>query len=184
MKFKTQYDDHQRVVSNSGDPMKAVYKMRLNKKGEQVLEKISEYSLYDEIQSHFEETEIHSLIDRYKLTGDPALLNRMHGQFGDFTELPTSLAEVYKFVSDANNFFEQLPVDIRREYNFSATEFLADAGSEKFRSVMSKFNKIDVPAVMDITNPTDTAAAIEMLQNQITDAQAQIAELEGANNAE
>lgn len=187
MKFKTQYDEkRERVFTNPGNPMKDVYKMRLNEKGQQVLEKVSQYSLFDEIQSHLEETEIHALVERYQLTGDPSVLMKQPGQYGDFTALPTSLADVYRFVADANNFFEDLPVEVRREYNFSASEFFADIGSEKSQAIFKKY-KLDgssVPSVLDMSNSNDTAATIEMLQNQISDAQAQIAELEGANNGE
>lgn len=177
MEFKTQYDEHKRVFTNPGSPMKTVYKMRLDDKGRQVLEKMSEYSLYDEIQSHFEETEIHALVDRYKLTGDPSVLNRQLGQYGDFTDLPTSLADVYKRVADANNLFEELPIDIRREYNFSPAQFFADIGSERSKEIFSKLKlseQNDVPSVLSTGDSPDPAAMIEQLQQQIATLQGEI----------
>ena len=92
---------------------------------------------------------IHPPFCFYKLlrrfdAGDPTALAAVQGRYMDVSGLPTSLAEMQALVMSARDGFDQLPIDVRRAYDFDASQFVADYGSEHWVDVMGL--KKDPPA--------------------------------------
>lgn len=134
--FKTQFDllGVRGTPSVPGFGMKDTYKMHVDEDGKRELRKSGEYNLYAEIQSYKDSVSIDYILSRF-MNGDESALSRAQGIYGDFTEMPRTLAELQQRVIDAENLFNTLPLDIKEKYNFSASEFFAQLDSDKTKQI-------------------------------------------------
>lgn len=145
MKFTNQfvriYDQKKRVMSNLGSKEKDIYKPKYDKNGVMYLEKVGKENIYEMIQSHKDSVDIHVLLERYK-NGDLDVMSRVQGIYGDFTEMPKTYAESLNAMISAENYFNELPVDVRAEFGHSFQQFLASMDKPEFLDIMSrKFDK-------------------------------------------
>ena len=133
--FNTQFDrlGVRGTPSAPGSGMKDTYKMFVDKDGKRELRKNGEYNLYAEIQSYKDSVSIDYILARF-MNGDETALSRAQGIYGDFTEMPRTLAELQQRVIDAEDLFNSLPLDVKEKYNFSASEFFAQLDSDKTES--------------------------------------------------
>lgn len=136
MTFNTQFDrlGVRGTPSVPGSGMKPTYKMHVDKDGKRELRQNGEYNLYAEIQSYKDSVSIDYILARF-MNGDETALSRAQGIYGDFTEMPKTLAELQQRVIDAEDLFNSLPLDIREKYNFSASEFFAQLDSDKTKAI-------------------------------------------------
>lgn len=129
------------IVSNPGNPIKPVYKPIVNKDGTITLVQEGFVNTDEEIQSHEESVDIDVIVARY-MNGDLEALNKHVGQYGDFTEMPKTYAEVLQMQIDAKNTFMSLPVEIRQKFDNDPNQFFAQSGTEdwynKLEPLMSK----------------------------------------------
>lgn len=134
--FNTQFDrlGVRGTPSAVGSGMKDTYKMHVDDDGKRELRKSGEYNLYAEIQSYKDSTSIDFILSRF-VNGDETALSRAQGIYGDFTQMPTTLAELQQRVIDAEDLFNSLPLDIKEKYNFSASEFFAQLDSDKTKAI-------------------------------------------------
>lgn len=136
--FDTQFDrlgvPGTKTVPGSG--MKDTYKMHVSDDGKRELKKSGEYNLYADIQSYKDSVSIDYILSRF-VNGDETALSRVQGIYGDFTQMPTTMAELQQRVIDAENLFNNLPLDIREQYNFSASEFFAQLDSDKTKAIFA-----------------------------------------------
>lgn len=119
-----------------GSGMKDTYKMHVDENGVRELKKSGEYNLYADIQSYKDSVSIDYILTRF-VNGDESALSRVQGIYGDFTQMPTTMAELQQRVIDAEHLFNNLPLDIREQYNFSASEFFAQLDSEKTKAIFA-----------------------------------------------
>lgn len=142
--FDTQFSRKgQRVTAEVGSGMKPTYKMHVDDDGKRELRKSGEYNLYAEIQSYKDSVSIDYILSRF-VNGDDSALSRVQGVYGDFTEMPKTMAELQQRVIDAENLFNQLPLDIRAQYNHSASEFFAQLDSDKTKAIFDADTKSTV----------------------------------------
>lgn len=134
--FKTQFDllGVRGTPSVPGSGMKDTYKMYVDEDGKRELRKSGEYNLYAEIQSYKDSVSIDYILARF-MNGDESALSRAQGIYGDFTEMPRTLAELQQRVIDAEDLFNSLPLNIKEQYNFSASEFFAQLDSDKTKAI-------------------------------------------------
>lgn len=148
--FDTQFmRKDKRITSEVGSRMKPTYKMHVDENGKRELKQSGEYNLYAEIQSYKDSCSIDYILSRF-VNGDESALSRVQGVYGDFTDMPRSLSELSQRVIDAENLFNNLPLDIREQYNFSPSEFFAQLDSEKTKAIFAP----PEPAVEDIKSQT------------------------------
>lgn len=119
-----------------GSDMKDTYKMHVDADGKRELKKSGEYNLYADIQSYKDSVSIDYILARF-VNGDETALSRVQGIYGDFTQMPTTMAELQQRVIDAEHLFNNLPLDIREQYNFSASEFFAQLDSDKTKAIFA-----------------------------------------------
>ncbi len=138
MKFDTQYNrlGVSGVKTTPGSGMKDTYKMHVDADGKRELKKSGEYNLYADIQSYKDSVSIDYILSRF-VNGDETALSRVQGIYGDFTQMPTTMAELQQRVIDAEHLFNNLPLDIREQYNFSASEFFAQLDSDKTKAIFA-----------------------------------------------
>lgn len=143
MRFRTQYDVHDRVPSQLGSRVKSVYSPVFDKNGVIDLEETGKENLYDYIQSHKDSVDIHKILDRFA-QGDVQALSRVQGLSGDFTDMPKTYAEALNAVISAEQTFNSLPVDTRAKFGHSFSQFLAQTGTPAWLSAMGI--SVDSPA--------------------------------------
>ena len=138
MKFDTQFNrlGVSGVKTVPGSGMKDTYKMHVDADGKRELKKSGEYNLYADIQSYKDSVSIDYILTRF-INGDETALSRVQGIYGDFTQMPTTMAELQQRVIDAEHLFNNLPLDIREQYNFSASEFFAQLDSDKTKAIFA-----------------------------------------------
>ena len=136
--FRNKYEDHERVYTDAGDPVKIEYQLRIVDNSEEIVE-TGKTNLYEYIQSHADSVDITKILERCALIQDYSMLNRMPAEFMDVTEMPGNLAEAYAHVQDAKNFFDRMPVNIKEKYQNNFVEFIADLGTERFKNNVSDF---------------------------------------------
>lgn len=129
--FRSQYDGHSRVYLDPGDPVKHVYEGRYDAQGRFDLEEVGQEDFYAYIQSHRDSVEIHALLQRFN-AGDESAFSRRQGFFADVSEMPKTYAEVLQSVLVGEQTFNRLPVEVKRKFNNSFSEWLASFGTEAF----------------------------------------------------
>lgn len=135
--FPTKYTERKRVFSEVGSRMQPTYKMHVDENGKRELRKVGEIDLYAQIQSYKDSVDINVLLQRFA-RGDESALSKIQGVYGDFTQMPKTYRELAQRVIDAENIFNQLPIDIRKEFNFSPSEFFSSIGSDKFNEIFKE----------------------------------------------
>lgn len=137
--FKTQYDKHPRVATNSGDPYKTLFVSEFDQFGNIQLKECGKQSIYDYIQSFKDSVDINILLKRFA-AGDVAALNARQGAFLDITGMPKTYAEMLNFIHTGEQVFEALPVEERAKFDHSFAKWLfsldvdSQISSEKIES--------------------------------------------------
>lgn len=113
------------VVSNCcGDRRRHRYGVDIDPRGNLSLYDKGEYDLYLEIQSYRDGTDIHSIVKRYEMTGDPQLLNINWSLFGgSAVGVPTDIRSAYTVVKEAERVYKSLPSSEAAKFS-SFSDFL------------------------------------------------------------
>ena len=135
-KFRTQFD-RKSVPYPETTSIVTDYQLSLAPDGKEVLVAVGEHDIYPEIQSHAKSVDINEIILRHQ-RGDIDVLAQRAGMYGDFTNMPTSYAELYQSVLDAQAYFDSLPLDIRQKFDHSFSKFFTSIGTPEFNAVFSQ----------------------------------------------
>ena len=135
------YKDREKIFTEPGNRVVPVYSKVADKNGVVSLQITGEKDLYAEIQSHAESADITNIMQRYEIEGDPSILNQKTGVYIDTTEMPKTFAEVQGIIIAETNRFNQLPLEIRQQFNFSVEEYVASIGTEKYNQFIENLNK-------------------------------------------
>lgn len=130
--FESKWNRTPSPESSPGEKLAPSYKLT----AENDLELDGYVDIVAEIQSHADSCDINTIMLRYEM-GDVQVLNKRNTQFVDVTEIPTNMAEMFKLAKEAEHSFDSLPLEVRKEYNFSITEYLNDFGSDRWYEVTS-----------------------------------------------
>ena len=108
--------------------------------GKKELKKTGKTNLYEKIQKSKEETLIYNILDRYQ-NGDTQVIEKHKGVYGDFTNMPKTLAEAQQILINAEKTFMQLPLEERKKYNHNISEFLAEISKVKIEEIKTPTNQ-------------------------------------------
>lgn len=125
--FYTAYKRPITEPAPAGEKEESVYQTTIDLHGHKILKEIGKTNIYDIIQESLESSKIENIIRRAS-EGDINALTIMNGQYIDTTDIPNTLAEAQNFVIQAKNEFDQLPINIRRQFNMSAEQYIAEYG--------------------------------------------------------
>lgn len=153
-KFYTAYNRPETQASPAGEKEEPVYQMHVDTKGNKQLIKTGMTNIYDIIQESLEQSKIENIIRR-ATEGDPYALTQMNGQYIDTTDLPTTLAEAQSFVIKAKNEFDQLPINIRRQFDMSAEKYIAAYGTENWINIMGLNKPAEKPTEKPAEKPAE-----------------------------
>lgn len=118
-----------KITCNSGERYKTVYSPSVDPDtGRLTLFPSGKVDIYQEIQSYKDSVDINVLIARYR-NGETDVFKQRQGFYGDITELPRTYAEMYDLMVKAENSFNALPVDVRRQFDFDFGVYLQSLGS-------------------------------------------------------
>lgn len=134
VEFFTRYNRPVTLISPTGDEYDKKYRIVIDERGHKVLKQDGKTNRYEKIQAHAEETSIEVILKRSEL--DPTVLYKRAGQYGDFTEMPQSLAEAQQMMIDLRHTFERLPVDVRKKFDNSPEAFIQKAGSKEWLDIL------------------------------------------------
>lgn len=133
--------DRPKIYTEPGSPIAPVFSKVTDKNGKVELKITGEKNIYEEIQSHAESVDIGTIMQRYEREQDPAILQQKKGIYIDTTEMPKTFAEVQGIIIAETNRFNQLPLDIRKEFNYSVEEYVASIGTEKYENLINPKNE-------------------------------------------
>lgn len=152
-KFRTQFD-RKSVPYPVTTSIVTDYQLSLAPDGKEVLVAVGEHDIYPEIQSHAKSVDINEIVLRHQ-RGDIDVLAQRAGMYGDFTNMPTSYAELYQNVLDAQTYFDSLPLDIRQKFDHSFSKFFTSIGTSEFEAAFSqpKVDSVDVNVNESEVNP-------------------------------
>lgn len=124
MRFRTQFDQHDRHLQPPGDRIHDIMSGHFNDDGIFVLDVSGTEDIYAKIQSHAASVDIHVILDRFRrgdldVLGDPA-----RSVFLDASEMPRNYAQILNLVADGERAFMSLPVDERAKYDHSFAQWL------------------------------------------------------------
>lgn len=132
--------DTKEFVSEPGTPYIPEYEYSLDKGGKKMLvKKDTVDNIYERIQAERDSCDINKLMERFAL-GDTEALNINKGFYLDTREMPSSYFEVLKLGLEAQNYFEGLPVDLKKEFDNSYSVFFTEMGSKEFDEKINKYN--------------------------------------------
>ncbi len=109
-------------------------------------------NIYDEIQSHRESVELSTLLQRYA-QGDVTALNQIEGVYADVVDMPSTYAELFNRVRDAENSFNALPEDVRVLFDNSPVSFWQSIGTPEFAT---KISELEAKAKKNSSNSSDS----------------------------
>lgn len=142
-RFRTQYD-RERIYSRVGDPVHILYEAKFDSSGHYDLVESGRENTYDFIQSHKDSVDIHLILKRFA-NGDTAALSRKQGMYGDFTQMPTSFADMLNKVNAAESYFNSLDAETRSKFDDSFGIFMASIGSDDFMDKLGLVKADPVP---------------------------------------
>lgn len=155
MSFKTYFDIFdtsskkkkiEPVFSNPGTEFVDTYEIELVD-GVNTLVVTGKTNVQEFIDSYAESTDIVNILTRF-MNGDTSVLNPREGQYGDFTNVPSTYAEMFDRARQCENLFDSLPIEIKQKFDNSYVKFWSDFGSEYFDTVFNDFNKVQVENII------------------------------------
>lgn len=148
------YGENGRFYANSGTPYEVNYSAKLESDGTINLVEDGKIDLYSQIQSHKDSCSIELALKRFAL-GDDSALQRTQGAFGDFTSFPNTFAEVLQVMIDSRRYFDELPVDVRRNFDFDFNKFLSSMDDP-----VSMGEKLGFTSLKDVSVSIDAVAPV------------------------
>lgn len=133
--FRTQYDKYD-ISSVTGSSEEPIYSAYYNEKGTLELEVVGVRDVYSEIQSHADSVDINKILKRFAM-GETDVLEQVQGFYDDVSSMPKTYQEVLNCVIDAEQFFNKLPVEEKKKFNNSFSEFMVASGNPDFLSNFS-----------------------------------------------
>lgn len=124
--------DDGKFTTEPGSPIRDLYSAKVDKDGSVLLEKVGEENIQDKINAALDSTDIATIVAYYNQTGDDSVLKRYVPMYGDFSKLPNSLAGFLQLRIDSENFFNALPVEVRKEFDYDSNKFFAQAGEKEW----------------------------------------------------
>lgn len=133
------------MYSNSGSPVKKVFKPKILENGSVELIPVGEDNIYEKIQADRDSCDINILIKRF-VSGDVDALNRTQGFYADISNMPKTYLEMLNTVKGAETAFYQLPLEIREKFDNNFNLWFSSMETEDWYKKMTiKKEDIVVP---------------------------------------
>ena len=154
MQYQTQ-ENRIKPKTPSGSNLIPIYSETIDKQGKTYLKKIGNTNIYEKIQASLEETKVYNILEKFEKTGDPSILNRRQGVYGDFSNIPKSPIEIQNIILRAEKEFNSLDKDVRQAFENDVGMFKQSIMDGSFEEKMQKFIKSKTQAT---TKPEEKKA--------------------------
>lgn len=108
--------------------------------GKKELVKVGETNVYERIQEDLEGTKIENILHAAAM-GDLNALNQRETVYADTTTMPKNLMEAQNLVVKMKFEFEQMPLEVRKMFDYSAEKYVDEMGTDAFIEKMAPYNK-------------------------------------------
>lgn len=151
-KFRTKYDwGESKPVTPTGEKTEIRHEPEIGLDGRRVLKPTRTVAIYEMIQVGREETEVERIVKR-AMQGDYNALNAMNGVYADIADAPQSLAQAQQLIINAKREFDNLPQEIKREFEYNPEMYVASVGSKDW------FDKMGITAKLDERRKAEESA--------------------------
>lgn len=120
-----------------GSSDRTLYSTKVTPDGKVILTPSGKENVQEYIDSFRESTDMAFILHQMAL-GNMSVLNQREAMYGDFTDLPENLAEMQQIFIDGENAFNQLPLDVRQQFDNNYRNWLFTSGSEDWNEKMKK----------------------------------------------
>lgn len=134
---RSQIADPDSFISASGDRVRPLFELGLDKDKRKVLVQTGSVDIPDFINAFQATTDMAFILARLS-AGDVSVLNRKPCFYCDSTILPKTPAEGYDMIDQSIRAFDALPDEVRAKFNNNVLDWLASAGSPDWISKMSR----------------------------------------------
>lgn len=136
-KYRHPYDDDTaRFTSCVGNQFEVEEKLVIDGEGQWALEQVGVVDQQALIDASRESTDLKTMIERYKNSGDIGVLNRVRsGVFLDLSGAPENFAEYYQIIADAEAEFMSLPLSVREQHGHNPVQYFNAMLSQQRSSV-------------------------------------------------
>lgn len=132
-------------VTSCGEKVKILYSPKVLPDGTIDLVESGKIDINEMINSQRESTDIAYILQKMKETGDISALTQAQGVYGDFTEFPTTYAEILQLRIDSENSFYQLDPEVRAKFDNDFNKYFASAGTEEWFSKLGVVSQAEKP---------------------------------------
>lgn len=131
--------------SPAGDVYHTLYKTKVHVDGSFDLIEDGKENWQEYIDSFRESTDMSYILKQLAI-GNTQVVNQTPGYYGDFTKMPSTMAEAMQIMMDAETAFYELPLDIRNNFDNNVSIWLATAGQEDWSKKMNFVkDEVDLP---------------------------------------
>lgn len=134
--FRTPIDEPITTVTPSGTEEEEILAMKIDDKGNETFYVKGKTNVWEKTQAFKEETEIETILRRVTDTGDTSILVKSNPQYIDITEMPENVFEAHQKIKEAEEVFNNLPLEIRKKYEYNFNKYLADFGTKEWQRNM------------------------------------------------
>lgn len=143
IKFGMKYHGEKSNISSpTGEKTEIRHEPYITEDGRRILKPTKKVPIYELIQVGREETEIERIVKR-AMEGDYNALNAMNGVYTDITDAPQSLAQAQQLIINAKKEFNELPTEIKKEFEYNPEIYVASVGTKDW------FDKMGITAAQE-----------------------------------
>lgn len=157
------YDRH-RVSTCPGEEIQNVYGTEYNKNKQLTVVKKGQKDTRAYINSFADSVDIHVLLQRFAAGDKEALLQR-EGAYLDISSLPTNINDFIDLARKAEDTFNALPIETKKEFNNNLVEFMSTIGDdswlEKMKKSRDEINRSKIDAANEATKAAKDAAKVQ-----------------------
>lgn len=144
------------IPSLSGRAEYVTHSLSFDSYGNAILIEKETRNRYQEIQSFKDECDIGLIVSRAVATGDTSILNKSNPFYGDFTGLPSTLAEMHKVMNKAHEMYNNLPSGSFEDFSAFLNSF---SSIDNFKKSYFDFKKKDDTAAPTASSTSESTAA-------------------------
>lgn len=136
--------------SNHGEKDRLIFEPVLQKDGHVEVVEVGKEDFDALIQSYALECDIEHLVAR-ATNGEPEILDRVQGMYGDFTKMPRTMAEALQLIINAQNTFDKLPQSVKDVFGNDVNKFISSLDDKDMMVKSGLFEPIEQP--IDVVKP-------------------------------
>lgn len=125
-----------------GSPDRILYSAKVLPNGIIDVVESGKESLQDKIESFRSQTDMAYILKQIALGNNDVLVHSV-GQYGDFTEMPKSMAEAMQLQIDAEKEFYKLDLETRGKFNNDFRQWLVSAGTPDWIDKMGIIDQVN-----------------------------------------